>query len=137
LRFFFDNCVSPKLARAIHALVEPITTVQHLVDLYPAANRESVADLVWIKRLADEGDWVIVSGDLRITTLAHERSAWKESGLTAFFQRKGWTKQDKWMQVRHLVRWWPDIQSFASNAQKGLGWLIPSGQGSGKFEVIK
>jgi hypothetical protein len=46
-------------------------------------------DVVWIRELATDGGWTIISGDPRITKLRHEREAWLSSGLTAFFLVKG------------------------------------------------
>ena len=51
--------------------------------------RRDTPDQEWLATLAEEGDWVIVSGDPRITRGKHERQAWLESGLTAFFLGKG------------------------------------------------
>ena len=126
MRFFFDNCLPPALAKALAALAEPDGhVVEHLRDKFPA----DTADTVWIGALAAEGDWIIVSGDPRITRNPAERAAWRESQLTAFFLKPGWTNLDPWVQASKLVARWPKIVSRAEGAESGSGFFVPvSGQ---------
>lgn len=85
---------------------------------------QSVADAEWIRALAAEGSWAIVSADPRITKGKAEQAAWRESGLTTFFFGSGWTEQSYWEQVADLVRWWPDIVRAAREAPTGTGHLM-------------
>lgn len=126
MNFFIDNNISPKIARALHELSngapeEPSHTVAHLRDKFEA----NIPDVEWISRLAEEGQWVVVAGDLRITTNAHEREAWMSSGMTAFFLKKGWMNVPYWEQARKLVTWWPRILDQARLMEAGVGYLVP------------
>lgn len=133
MRFFLDNCLSPKFARALDALEGGEGhRVHHLVDKFP--DRRDIPDREWIRALAEERDWVIVSGDPRITRNAAEREAWLESGLTAFFLGKGWMTVRLWDQAWKLVQWWPRITDQAAKVQPPAGFVIPV-RGS-KFEVV-
>jgi len=62
VKLFFDNCLAPKHAKAFNSLFEP--------DHQAVALREKfspdTADAVWLPELAKEGDWIIISGDVRI-----------------------------------------------------------------------
>ena len=89
--------------------------------------RRDTPDQEWLATLAEEGDWVIVSGDPRITRGKHERQAWLESGLTAFFLGKGWAERSYWKQISELVRWWPQIVLKAGDAPQGSGFILPVG----------
>jgi hypothetical protein len=94
VRFFFDNNLSPKLARSLNALVEPERQVVHLKERFAA----NTADEIWMRTLASEPDWVIISGDLRIRKNPHEILAWREAGHTTFFLKKGWIALTFWDQ---------------------------------------
>jgi hypothetical protein len=131
VRFFLDNCSAPVYAEVLKLLAKqqgyPIV---HLREKF-APNTK---DPDWIRALADEEDWVIVSGDPRITRGKAEREAWRESRITAFFFGHGWSSRSYWHQAEDLVRWWPKIVLEAEKAPRGKGFLIPL---NGKeFQVI-
>lgn len=84
MRFFLDNCISPVHAKALRILAE--VQEYEIVHLSERFERDA-RDPEWLGTLGREGDWVIVSGDPRITRGRAERRAWHESGLTAFFFR--------------------------------------------------
>jgi predicted nuclease of predicted toxin-antitoxin system len=88
VKFFLDNCIAPVFAKVLNILAErqghPIV---HLRDKFPPDTK----DPEWIRALAEEGEWIIVSGDPRISREKAERQAWQESRLTAFFFGDGWT----------------------------------------------
>lgn len=123
MRFFLDNCISIRYARALRELAEVQNyDIQHLREKFDAENTK---DPEWIGVLAEEGDWVIVSGDPRITKGRVERAAWHESGLTAFFFSDGWASRSFWHQAEDIVRWWPQIVLEARRARPGTGHLLP------------
>jgi hypothetical protein len=95
VRFFFDNNLSPKLARCLHALVEPQHQVVHLKEKFAS----NTVDEVWMRSLASQPDWVIISGDLQIRKNPHEIRAWQEAGHTTFFLKKGWIALTFWDQA--------------------------------------
>lgn len=82
-------------------------------------------DIVWIRALGAEGDWVIVSGDTRITRNPVERAAWRESELTAFFFLEPWANDQYWKQCAALVSWWPIIVSQARKTPRAHGFVMP------------
>lgn len=135
MNYFLDNTLPPRLARALNVLVEDASRsriedhVLHLTEKFPP----DTPDIDWINQLADAGDWVIIRGDVRIMRNAHERRAWQQSRLTAFFLKKGWSQQRFWLQAATLVRWWPDIMLQARKVAPGAGFLVPF-KYNGKFE---
>ena len=98
--------------------------------------KPDVSDIDWIDALAAEGDWIILSGDIRITRNQHEREAWLRSGLIAFFMGKAWRKLHFWEQTWRIVRWWPNIVQQAKLVSPPAGFEIPVNFGSGKFLPI-
>jgi hypothetical protein len=84
----------------------------------------SVTDPEWITRLGKEGDWIIISGDPRISRGKPEKSAWKESGLTAFFFKDGFANMTSYEQAAFLFRRWPDITLKARESPSGAGYFV-------------
>jgi hypothetical protein len=103
----------------------------HLRDRFPVDTNDDV----WIRQLGAEGGWVILSGDPRITRNPHNRKAWLESGLTAFFLKSGWTNLKLWVIAAKLIEWWPRIVDKAETLTRAEGILIPV-RGS-KFEKLE
>ena len=131
MKFFLDNCIAPVYAEALNILAKkqgyPIV---HLREKFPPSTK----DPAWIRALADEGEWIIVSGDPRISRGKAEREAWHESRLTAFFFGSGWSSRSYWNQAEDIVHWWPRIVLEAEKAPRGKGFLIPlNGR---EFQVI-
>jgi predicted nuclease of predicted toxin-antitoxin system len=120
MRFFLDNCLAIRHARALNEMVKPDHTVTHLQDKFPA----DAKDVDWIGELGKEGNWVIVSGDYRIGKSAHERAAWHQSGLTVFFLSKGWTNIPPLQQHSKLAAILDDIICEASQSGPGCGFSI-------------
>lgn len=129
MRFFFDNNIAPRIARAINALVEPDHSAVHLRDKFDQAT----SDITWMESLGADGDWVVISADQRIARNGHERKAWQESGLTLFFWEKAWHGQNFWLQAAQLVRWFPDIIDQARKVEAGAGFFVPF-RYSGRFK---
>jgi hypothetical protein len=122
LRFFLDNCISAHIAEAIRCLARiQDYEIAHLREKFP----EDTVDLDWIPALAEEGGWVIVSGDPKISRDKAERAAWHESGMTAFFFNEPFARKRFWKQAEIVVRWWPEIVLMARKAPKGSGFLVP------------
>jgi len=120
VRLFFDNNLSPKLARSLHALVSPEHHVVHLKELFAA----NTPDEIWMRSLAEQEDWVIISGDLQIRRNPHEIRAWQEAGHTTFFLKKGWIDLSFWDQAWKFAKVFPELLSTAQRASKGSAFFI-------------
>ena len=106
MRFFFDNCVSVRFVQALRILAQiQEYELVHLTERFAA----DTPDEEWIRRLASDGDWVIISDDPRISRGQAQRKTWQESGLTAFFFADGWASKGFRKQAESLVHWWPQI----------------------------
>ena len=100
MKFFFDNNLPARLAKALNALAEPDHSVVHLKDRFSA----NTADEVWLSQLGSEEDWVIISGDQRILKNPHELKAWKAARHTTFFLKKAWMALGFWDQAQKMVK---------------------------------
>ena len=120
MKFFFDNNLSPKLARSLDALAEPEHRVTHLRQRFPG----NTSDVEWMSALAAEEDWIIVSGDLRIRNNPHEVAAWKKAGHTTFFLKQGWLDLGPWDQMWKLAKAFPELVDTASRAPRGSPFFV-------------
>lgn len=122
MRFFFDNCVSPRHARGLRVFAEPQQNeIIHLTERFTA----DTPDPERLGELAQEGDWVVISGDKRITSSKANQAAWRECNLTAFFLVDRWANASFWSQAAELVRWWPDVVLKARQHPSGHGFIVP------------
>ena len=134
MRFFFDNNLSPYLAKALAALCESQdVAVEHLREKFPVAT----TDVEWIRRLADEGDWSVITQD-RLIRNPLEKEAFRQSGLTAFVLTKTWAGHRYWEKAAQLVRWWPRIMEQAGLVEGGAAFEVPwRFSGKGKFKALR
>jgi len=132
VRFFFDNNLSARFAKAINALVEKDgDQAIHLSEMFP----ENTPDIEWLTKLRDEGQWVVLTADMKITRNAHERAVWIKSGLTTFFLKRPYLKLDFWDQIGLLIQRWPRISEQAKLVTPGAGFIIsPRTQ---RFEQVR
>jgi hypothetical protein len=122
MKFFVDCCISPKLTKALKIIAESYDCeIIHLTDRFP----KDVKDVEWINALAEEGDWIIVSADPRITKSRAEKRAWQESGLKAFFFAGGFTEKGIWIQAKEVFSWWPIIMKQCKDDQEICGYIMP------------
>jgi predicted nuclease of predicted toxin-antitoxin system len=80
VNILFDHNLSPRLARALDALLSDNHTIVALRDKFPT----DISDIDFISALSREGNWIIISGDYRITRNKAERQAFQQSRLTGF-----------------------------------------------------
>lgn len=84
MKFFLDNNISHRLAAALLVLEDRVErgdwTVQHLKDRF----EPQTEDVAWLEKLGHEEEWIVISGDIRISRNPAEKAAWRESGLTAY-----------------------------------------------------
>lgn len=100
-------------------------------------NRPDIADIEWINTLGKEdARTVIISGDERITRNPHERAAWRESRLTAFFLASGWMHHKFWDKTWMFVRWFPTLAQQARIVVPGAGFLVPVQFGANRLRAL-
>jgi hypothetical protein len=116
LTFFFDNCLSPKVVRALRELGED---AKHLRDELPANTK----DTDWIPIAASKG-WVAVTSDLAMARVPVEVAALSRSGLIVFFMPRGFQAVDIWTQAHKLFKAWPEIKKHAAAAKVGEAFQV-------------
>lgn len=132
MNFFVDNTFSRHLARAL-ALVGGAEghAFLHLLDRY---DDKDPGDLKWLTDLGRAaGDWIILSGDRRISTNPQRRVALATSRRVAYFMPSGFPGLDRWAQAAWLFKAFPAI---ARSAKKARPQQIFSIRQNGLIELL-
>ncbi|WP_455278695.1 DUF5615 family PIN-like protein [Cupriavidus necator] len=91
MKFFIDNNLSPALAQALHALsANSGHAVVHLNQIFA----HNTPDETWIRTLATEGEWAVVTQDQ--LKKGDQREELRQAGLIIFFLDKIWAHHDFW-----------------------------------------
>ncbi|MFZ5616254.1 MAG: hypothetical protein ACOZAA_02885 [Pseudomonadota bacterium] len=122
MKAFFDNDISPNIARAICQVVLPYG---HLATPLRDKFDPKTADLDWIRALEAEGGWVVISADRRITRNKAERAAWRSTSLIGFFLASGWKKLPIIEQTARLLLWWDKLDAQSKLVRGGSVFEIP------------
>ncbi len=109
--FFFDNCISPKLARIFRIMG---AEVLHLRDEYAP----DTADLMWISEVGAKG-YIALTVDGRILRNVEEREARRAAKLRTLFLHDSFANSNQWQQLVKLATWWPAIQKAADKCKEG------------------
>jgi len=123
--FFFDNNLSPVLARGLREFGED---VQHFARCIPSEYaRRGVASRDW------ERGWYLVTRDKKIRPRPHEIDALLRSNVGAFTFTQ---KRDplRWGWVELVVRRWVEIQEFADSHERPFVAGIPE---RGRIELVR
>jgi len=89
VKFFVDNNLPPKAARALNELVQPNHSFIHIKD-HPDLP-ENATDIEWIEYLGKDGGWIVLTKDSNITKRQAEIEVFKIAKLTGFFLDKSWS----------------------------------------------
>lgn len=95
-------------------------------------------DVPWIRRYAAAGGRIIVSGDVRMSSVPHERLALVEEGMIVVFFAPKW---DNWQFCRKaalLLHWWPTILAHVRKSAPGF-FAVPCAwpdEGEGELREI-
>ncbi|MBB1075759.1 hypothetical protein HUU62_15215 [Rhodoferax sp. 4810] len=136
MNFFLDNNLPPNWAQCLSAcshkqfLTDQVGQVVHLRERFAT----NTPDLDWIRALAVEKNWTILSGDAFRKGNGVERKVIRQSGLSVFVLQKSWSNYTYWEKTAHLVLWWPRIVAQA-NAVDRLAIEVPW-RTTGKFNQL-
>ncbi len=125
MKFFFDNSLPPRLSKGLHVFVQPEHEIVHLKERF-ATNAE---DQAWMKELAGEEGWVIVTAYPEFGKNSHERQAWKEAGHPVIFLKPGWADLPYSDQAARFTKFLPAIVEAMTRARIDQAFfLTPKGK---------
>ena len=116
MTFFFDNNLSPKLAKAINELDE-VYSIIHLRDLFPA----DTEDEIWLSHVG-KNNMVLVTRDTKIRKHPAEINAIRTHRIGAFFLIG--KKYTKWQGIRQLICAWEEIRSLGSGTTRPFAFQV-------------
>lgn len=121
MRIFFDHNMSPAMARALRELFRKDHEITYLVEKFS----RDVSDIEWITALSREGQWVVISGDRRITRNKAEYHAFRSSNLIGLFLSEGLYKAPVAKQMERLLALWPMIEAVCNTVMGGAMFELP------------
>lgn len=116
-----DHNLSPKLARGLQELFGDKHEIVSLRDKF----KPDATDLQWIAGLSGDGDWVVISGDRRITKSKAEHQAFRSSRLIGFFLSRGLYKAPIQIQAQRLLALWENIEKLSATVKGGAMFELP------------
>jgi len=123
MNIFFDHNISPRMAIALDGFLDRQGSAIALRDMFYSG----IKDVDWITRLQeDPKDWIVFSGDLRITRNQAEKAAWLGTNLKGFFLAKGFRSLIIEHQMGRIFSLLPEIRKEAARAgNKGCMLQLP------------
>lgn len=82
-------------------------------------------DVPWLKRFAEDGGKVVISGNTDMKNQNHERLALIECGFVVIFFEPQWSNWVFFRKCALLLNWWPKIESKIKRAKPGSFYHIP------------
>lgn len=129
MHFFIDENISHHIAKALNSLTNLCDGNHTVVHAREFNGGYGVPDQVWLKRLKDEGNWIIISKD-RFKKGDPERLAFEHCGLTTINLGKDWSRKKVWETAIRLIIWWPVISKQALQAPIPMHYELPWVQSS-------
>lgn len=121
MKFFFDNCLPHRLAKAIAALDDDHEVI-HLRDRYPA----NTPDLRWLESLGSQRDWNVISCDAFNKT-REERETIRQRARCTFTFAGGYANLPIWTQAYKILQRWPEVLKAAATARPGQVFRVHLG----------
>lgn len=116
-----DENLPPALAKALSALFAGKHEVIHIREKFGPG----IADTDWIKSLNNDGTWVVISGDRRITKNKAERRVFQSSKLIGFFLAASLQRSPLTKQMERLMAVWAGIEMQVASVAGGSMFIVP------------
>jgi PIN like domain len=121
VKVFCDHNISPALARALRELFRG----QHEIAMLSEKFRRDAPDIEWIGALSQEGNWVVLSGDRRITRNRAEYNAFRNSALIGIFLAPAVYKSTVVKQMERVLALWAAIETVVGSVAAGAMFELP------------
>ncbi|HET6427761.1 MAG TPA: DUF5615 family PIN-like protein [Phycisphaerae bacterium] len=111
MRFFLDNMISARFARALREVQRDVVALR---EVFP----EDAPDEDWIARIA-EHRCVLVTLDRHIRSRPLQRQALARARVIALFLGPFFSRSKFWDQFVWLVRYWTRIEHTVAGLERG------------------
>ena len=116
MKLLVDNNLPPCLGRGLNALFNSDHDVIHIRDKFGTG---SLSDEAWIRELAEEGGWCVLSSDRRIATRKPSRDLFLRSNLIGFFLLPAVAKLPLHALTARILILWPIVERTAHTKDRG------------------
>lgn len=121
MKFFFDNNLSPDLARGLATLRSPYgEEIVHLRDRYDDG---ATPDTSWLSDLTADGGWIVLSTD-RFKKNSAERQAILNPGITVVMFTSSFARQPRWKKTMIMINRWEEIVEATKGRGRGCCFKI-------------
>jgi hypothetical protein len=123
VKILVDHNISPHIARALAVLA---AVEGHRVRALSDDFDPATPDTEWLRRLGEEGGWVVISGDRRIIRNPQEHTAWLRARVITFFLERGWHRgMSQFVFAGRLMMRWPDLIEVAERFGPPAAFVLP------------
>ena len=137
MKIAFDEHIPPTMVKVLQEFASDrqllkLTAnlrLEKAQDYYPSSGDPDYLrrnDAPWVRRFANAGGEVVISGNTKMKIVPHERLALVEEGLVVIFFENVWNNWDFFAKCSLLLHWWPRIIKLLKTAKPGTFWRIPA-----------
>lgn len=123
MKYFFDNCVSPKVIDILRLAGAEDNGDEFVHIMHVDGLSRDDADVKWIPLVAAR-EWVAITVDHRIKSRPHERAALDEARMRVVFLPKGYVDLSRWDQTCFILNNWRAIAKEASRCRAGDRFIV-------------
>lgn len=130
MRIFVDNCISHVVASTLNGYVVHLGhDAVHIRDMPCGPN---AADVTWIADLrASPDDWLVLTGNLRISRNRPERLAYAQANLKGIALAPAFQHMPMHQRASTILWRWPDIENAAARFRPPFLFELPIGRSVG------
>jgi len=121
VNLLLDATLPPRLARALHVLLQPDHSAAHIRDILG----NDASDSMLIQHIQDHPGSLILGIDLDIIDNPHRMAALRECGCPVFLLSSAWLELNEWSLVWMLTNRLPSILHTAEKIPGTSIYLVP------------
>jgi hypothetical protein len=120
MKFYFDENIAPRIARALAVLTEADS-----VEIYSIADiKRGAPDEEWIP-VVGKKEGIVITQDMNIHRTRHQRELYKKHGVgVVFFKPPKKSGYSYWEMLTQILTSWPDIIKTVEKAEKPFAYVI-------------
>ena len=125
MRFYFDENITPQIARALSILQENIHN-EGAIKVFNIRDEfgRGAADEEWIPEVGKKGG-IVITQDLNIHRTRQQRELYRQFKIgVVFFKPPKKTGYGYWTMIEKIIEAWPDIKRVAKREKKPFAYVI-------------
>ncbi|MGF7174661.1 hypothetical protein [Azospirillum doebereinerae] len=83
-------------------------------------------DVPWLQRFSADGGKAVITGDVEMRYVPHERLALQQLGFVVVFFERNWGQWNFFSKSALLLKWWPKVAVKLQKSEPGTMWCIPN-----------